>query len=95
MFCKNVVGDANAIFQSLSRSVPARSVRPASYGADVQRLRTLTEAECYSRCYGQSEGTVRVVKVPPRLSRYQALVSGELLRTLFEEKLDSREPEAA
>ncbi len=61
----------------------------------MQRLRTLTEAECYSRCYGQSEGTVRIVKVPPRLSRYQALVSGELLRTLFEEKLDSREPEAA
>ena len=63
----------------------------------VQRLRTLTEAECYSRCYGQrSDGVVRIVKRPPRLSRYQSLVSGELLRTLFEERLDSRErPEAA
>jgi hypothetical protein len=62
----------------------------------VQRLRTLSEAECYSRCYGQrNDGVVRIVKPQPRLSRYQALVSGELLRTLFEEKLDSREPEAA
>ena len=95
MFCRNVTGEANAIFHSLSTRTRSCSVRRASYGAGVQRLRTLTEAECYSRCYGQSDGTVRVVKVPPRLSRYQALVSGELLRTLFEEKLDSREPEAA
>ena len=71
-------------------SGPRRTVR------GVQRLRTLTEAECYSRCYGQrSDGVVRVVKPTPRLSRYQALVSGEVLRALFEEKLDSREPEAA
>jgi hypothetical protein len=95
MFCRNVTVDANAIFQSLSTRTWSCSVRRASYGANVQRLRNLSEAECYSRCYGQSEGTVRVVKVPPRLSRYQALVSGELLRTLFEEKLDQREPEAA
>ncbi len=56
----------------------------------------MSEAECYSRCYGwRSDVTVRIVEPPPRLSRYQALVSGELLRSLFEEKLDSREPEAA
>jgi hypothetical protein len=74
-----------------------KSVRPAAYGAGVQRLRTLSEAECYSRCYGQrNDGVVRIVKPQPRLSRYQALVSGELLRTLFDDKLDSREqPEAA
>jgi uncharacterized protein YceH (UPF0502 family) len=62
----------------------------------VQRLRNLSEAECYSRCYGwRSDVVVRVVEPQQRLSRYHALVSGEVLRALFEEKLDSREPEAA
>lgn len=61
----------------------------------VQRLRTLSEAECYARCYGgRSEDAVKVVKLPPRLSAQRA-VSGEWLRSLFEDKLDSREPEAA
>jgi hypothetical protein len=60
----------------------------------VQRLRTLSEAECYARCYGsRSEDGVRVVKVSPR--RGDAGVTGELMRLLFEEKLDTREPEAA
>ena len=73
-----------------------RSVRPAAYGAAVQRLRTLSEAECYARCYGRrGEDTVKVVKAPPRLTRYQSLVTGELLRSLLEDKLDSRAPEAA
>jgi hypothetical protein len=61
----------------------------------VQRLRTLSEAECYARCYGgRSEESVRVVKAAPR-SAEAAAVSGELLRALFEDALDSREPEAA
>ena len=61
----------------------------------VQRLRTLSEAECYARCYGgRSEDAVRVVKAEPRNSD-AAAVSGELLRALFEDKLDTREPEAA
>ena len=61
----------------------------------VQRLRTLSEAECYARCYGaRSEDAVRVVKPTPRRADVAA-VSGELLRLLFEEKLDTREPEAA
>ena len=38
----------------------------------MQRLRNLSEAECYA-----------------------TPVSGELLRALFEDKLDAREPEAA
>jgi hypothetical protein len=62
----------------------------------VQRLRTLSEAECYARCYGwRGEDSVKVVKAEPRRPRYEQDVSGELLRALFEEKLDSREPEAA
>jgi len=38
---------------------------------------------------------VRVITAEPRRPRYETPVSGELLRSLFEDKLDSREPEAA
>ena len=62
----------------------------------MQRLRTLSEAECYARCYGwRGEDAVKVVSVEPRRPRYETSVSGELLRSLFEDKLDQREPEAA
>ena len=71
-------------------SGPSRTVRL------VQRLRTLSEAECYARCYGwRGEDSVKVVSVEARRSHYVTEVSGELLRSLFEEKLDTREPEAA
>ncbi len=61
----------------------------------MHRLRTLSEAECYARCYGaRSDEAVRIVKATPRRADVAA-VSGELLRLLFEEKLDTREPEAA
>ncbi len=69
-------------------SGPIRTVR------SVQRLRTLSEAECYARCYGwQREDSVKVTKVEPHSP--EKIVSGELLRTFFEGKLDTREPEAA
>lgn len=61
----------------------------------VQRLRALSEAECYARCYGRGDDGVKVINVEPRRARYETPVSGELLRSLFEDKLDSREPEAA
>jgi hypothetical protein len=38
---------------------------------------------------------VKVIAVVRRRPRYETPVSGELLRSLFETKLDSREPEAA
>jgi len=38
---------------------------------------------------------VRVVKVTPRTPRFETTVSGEVLRVLFEDKIDSRTPEAA
>ena len=60
----------------------------------VQRLRTLSEAECYARCYGWRADDVKVVVVA-RHPRYPTQVSGELIRSLFEDKLESREPEAA
>ena len=59
----------------------------------MRRLRTLSEAECYARCYGDREG-VKIVSVEPRRPRYELDLSGEALRELFEEKLDAREPEA-
>jgi hypothetical protein len=58
------------------------------------RLRTLTEAECYARCYGgHSADRVDVVRVLPRRTR-NASDSGERLRELFEQRLDSHGPEA-
>jgi hypothetical protein len=60
------------------------------------RLRTLSEAECYARCYGgQSEGRVSVVR--PGQNAKRPTMAGERLRALFEERLDLRrvEDEAA
>jgi hypothetical protein len=56
------------------------------------RLRPLTEAEAYARCYGRGDDTVRTVKLEPRRPRYDLPVSGEDLRQAFEQKLDGREP---
>lgn len=58
----------------------------------MRRLRTLSEAECYARCYGDREG-IRIVSVEPRRPRYELDVSSEELRRLFEERLDAREAE--
>jgi hypothetical protein len=71
------------------------SVRAPSYGTAVRRLRELSEAECYARCYGASDDGVRIVKIEPRRSRYSGHLSGEELRRLFELRLDARQPEAA
>ena len=60
----------------------------------MRRLRRLSEAECYARCYGATDDTVRVI----RLDRPREVVrrlSGEQIRRLFEDRLDGREPEAA
>ena len=58
----------------------------------VNRLRELTEAECYHRCHGRRETEVRIVHLEPRRPRYDLKVSGEDLRQSFERKLDEREP---
>jgi len=58
------------------------------------RLRPLTEAECYARCYGgHGDERVSVVRLPGRRAKEPAR-SGEHLRELFEERLDARGPEA-
>ena len=60
----------------------------------VLRLRQLSEAECYARCYGdRAWDSVRIV----RIERHEDVdrMTGELLRRSLEAKLDEREPEAA
>jgi hypothetical protein len=58
------------------------------------RLRPLSEAECYARCYGaHGDERVSLVRLLPRRIRRPAL-DGERLRALFEERLDARGPEA-
>jgi hypothetical protein len=61
----------------------------------VERLRTLSEAECYARCYGwrYSEDSVKVLEQAPELSEPSDV--GERLRMLLELRLDAREAEAA
>jgi hypothetical protein len=62
----------------------------------VRRLRALSEAECYARCYGGTDATVRVIALRPTSRTQRApRLSGEQLRRLFETRLDAREPEAA
>ena len=55
------------------------------------RLRPLSEAECYARCYGGWEPTVRVVRLEPRRPRFELPVSGEMLRRGLELRIDGRE----
>ncbi len=62
----------------------------------MRRLRPLTEEECYLRCYGVDESTVRVVRLEPRRAvRGLGPITGEELRRLFEVRLDAREAELA
>lgn len=58
------------------------------------RLRTLTEAECYARCYGaHRDDSVTVLRrLPAR--RVGPTTQGESLRERFEQRLDARGPEA-
>lgn len=57
----------------------------------MRRLRPLTEAECYARCYGEYEGNVRVIRVEWRRHGLPSL-SGEALRRRFEQLLADRDP---
>ena len=62
----------------------------------MRRLRPLSEEECYLRCYGMDEATVRVVRLDARRAvRGLGRITGEELRRLFEVRLDGREAELA
>ena len=57
------------------------------------RLRPLDEAAAYARCHGERDENVRIVTLPPRRARYEAVLSsGETIRRDFEARLDTREP---
>jgi len=56
----------------------------------VRRLRSLSEAECYARCYRGWDPTVTVVKLEPLRPRYPTSISGEAIRRIFEERIDAR-----
>jgi hypothetical protein len=62
----------------------------------MERLRPLSESECYLRCYGWrgSEDTVRILPPPEPEPRAPSVVA-ERIRIAFEAMLDAREPEAA
>jgi hypothetical protein len=59
----------------------------------VRRLRTLSEDECYARCYRGWEPTVTIVRLEPPRPRYSTTVTGEELRQLLEDRIDARLPE--
>jgi hypothetical protein len=61
----------------------------------VRRLRSLSEEECYLRCYGAGDTMVRVVRIDSTRPKSLARITGEELRRLFELRLDAREPELA
>ena len=52
----------------------------------------MTEDECYCRCYGGGDESVRVFRVEERDERDETRLTGERLRRLFERRLDLREP---
>jgi hypothetical protein len=62
-----------------------------------ERLRSFDEATAYARCHGERDLNVRIVNLPPRRARFDAVLSsGETIRQDFESKLDTRpEPEPA
>jgi hypothetical protein len=65
-----------------------------------ERLRTLSEAECYARCYGWrwEDDSVKVLPSSygrERDTRLDVSERGERLRRLLELRIDAREPDAA
>ena len=63
----------------------------------MQRLRPLSEDECYLRCYGfrGGEDTVKVVRTGDPVITESPAALTERIRLAFEARLDAREPEAA
>src|SRR5262245_54143218 len=72
------------------------SVRSRAYGSAMQRLRPLSEEECYLRCYGSrgADETVRVMQRAAPVAEAPS-VFAERIRLLFEAALDGRERDAA
>lgn len=56
----------------------------------MDRLRPLTESDCYTRLYGQRDPTVTIVSREPRARPWPS-PTGEDLRGAFDERLEARE----
>ncbi len=63
----------------------------------MQRLRPLSEEECYLRIYGQrgADDAVKVVGSAPQSQPLPSAVVAERIRLAFEARLDARDAEAA
>jgi hypothetical protein len=57
----------------------------------MDRLRPLTESDCYTRLYGQRDPTVTIIARGPRAEAWSP-ITGEELREAFDERLAAREP---
>ena len=65
---------------------------PAPTLIAMRRLRPLSEAECYTRLYGNGDETVRVLRLRTlQLRREQRRLTGDQIRKLFEGRLETRE----
>ncbi len=56
----------------------------------MDRLRPLSESDCYTRLYGQRDPTVTIVSRNPRVSS-RPTMAGDEVRDAFDERLDARE----
>jgi hypothetical protein len=80
--------DITAFNATFSRAAGFRPTLDLNWSA--MRLRRLSEAECYARCYGAHRSDqVSVLKPMPR----RPPLAGEELRRHFEQRLDARGPE--
>lgn len=64
----------------------------------MQRLRSLSEAECYLRCYGwvgSGEDAIRVLDPHDREGDEGARVLAERMRRAYERRISGSEAEAA
>jgi hypothetical protein len=61
----------------------------------MQRLRPLTEEECYLRCYGWATDEVRVLTADDADEAEDAAAVTERIRLAFEAGLEAHEAEAA
>ena len=63
----------------------------------MQRLRPLSEEECYLRCYGWrgADDTVKVVPAGRTAAPEPPTALTERIRMAFEARMEAREPEAA
>ena len=59
----------------------------------MRRLRPLSEAECYARCYGGWDASVHVMRLEPRRPPNALRLDGEAVRLRFEELFEARDPE--